>query len=76
MLVLARHKGEGVWVDGVRVVIVEIRGDKVRLGFEGPPEVPILRDEVRDAMLQESGGPVSLAKELQSPTEPPSAPAA
>lgn len=47
MLVLSRKKGEGVVVDGrARVSVVEIRGDKVRLGFVAERSVAIHRDEV------------------------------
>lgn len=47
MLVLSRKKEEGVMIgDNVRVRIVEIRGDKVRLGFDAPDDVTIHRDEV------------------------------
>ena len=55
MLVLSRHKNESIVIGdpdngGVTVVIVEIRGDKVRLGIEAPKEVPVHRREVWDAI--------------------------
>ena len=47
MLVLSRHKGESVIIDGgISVTVVEIRGDKVRLGFEAPKHVNVHRREV------------------------------
>ena len=47
MLVLSRKKSEGVCFDGPgRVVVVEICGDKVRLGFQADRSVTIWRDEV------------------------------
>jgi carbon storage regulator len=47
MLVLSRHKDERVVINGnVVVTVVEIRGDKVRLGFEAPADVEIHREEV------------------------------
>lgn len=53
MLVLTRKKNETVMIgDDIRVVVVEIRGDKVRLGFEAPPEVPVHRQEVYEAIRQ------------------------
>lgn len=53
MLVLSRFVGEGVWIgENVRVIIAEIRGGKVRLGIEAPPEVEIHRDEVRERINQ------------------------
>jgi carbon storage regulator len=52
MLVMSRKKDEGVVInDSILVTVVEIRGDKVRLGFEMPREVPIHRKEVHDAIL-------------------------
>ncbi len=47
MLVLSRKKNESVLIgDSVKVTVVEIRGDKVRLGFEAPGEVRVHREEV------------------------------
>ena len=52
MLVLSRKKNESIVVDdSIVITVVEIRGDKVRLGIEAPREVPIHRSEVRDAMV-------------------------
>ena len=49
MLVLSRKKGERVIIGGeVEVTVLEIRAGKVKLGFGGPPEVSIHREEVRD----------------------------
>lgn len=61
MLVLSRRASEGVVVklgpQVVRVVIVEIRGDKVRVGFEADKAVAIHRDEVAKAIeRQEAEG--------------------
>lgn len=56
MLVLSRKKNESIVVDdSIVITVVEIRGDKVRLGIEAPREVPIHRSEVRDAMAARSG---------------------
>jgi carbon storage regulator len=47
MLVLSRKKGERVVIgQDVYVKIIEIRGDRVKLGFEGPSEIPIHREEI------------------------------
>lgn len=47
MLVLSRNRDEGVMIGhGVRVVIAEVRGGKVRLGIVADRSVPIERDEV------------------------------
>jgi carbon storage regulator len=47
MLVLSRKAGESIIIGGgVKLTVVEVRGDRVRIGFEGPREVPIHRQEV------------------------------
>ncbi len=53
MLVLSRKKNEAVMIGDIPVVIVEIRGDKVRLGIEAPKYVPVHRREVYDAIRRE-----------------------
>ena len=51
MLVLSRKKNESIVINDVIVItVVEIRGDKVRLGIEAPREVPIHRSEVLAAI--------------------------
>lgn len=50
MLVLSRKKDESIVIgDLVEVMIVEIRGDKVRLGIKAPKQVAIDRHEVWEA---------------------------
>ena len=59
MLVLSRKKNESIVInDDITIVVVEIRGDKVRLGVEAPKEVPVHRNEVYEAIRrnQQSGG--------------------
>jgi carbon storage regulator len=51
MLVLSRKKNESIVInDDIRVTVVEIRGDKVRLGIVAPKEIPVHRQEVHDAI--------------------------
>ncbi len=51
MLVLSRKKNESIVINNdITIVVVEIRGDKVRLGVEAPKEVPVHRREVYDAV--------------------------
>jgi len=54
MLVLSRKKNERIVIgDNVVITVVEVRGDRVRLGIEAPQEVPIHRSEVHAAIRKE-----------------------
>ena len=51
MLVLSRKKNESICINNdITIVVVEIRGDKVRLGIEAPRGVPVHRRELYDAI--------------------------
>ena len=51
MLVLSRKKNESIVINNdIIVTVVEIRGDKVRLGIVAPKEVPVHREEVYEAI--------------------------
>jgi carbon storage regulator len=56
MLVLSRRKNEsiviGEGVNQVTLTVVDVRGDKVRLGIEAPKYVPVHRREVHDAIAR------------------------
>jgi len=53
MLVLSRKKDESIVINNdITIVVVEIRGDKVRLGVEAPKEVPVHRQEVFEAIAR------------------------
>ncbi|MCA9047828.1 MAG: carbon storage regulator CsrA [Planctomycetaceae bacterium] len=66
MLVLSRKKNESIVInDDIVVTIVEVRGDKVRLGIQAPREVPVHRKEVLDAIVRETGSSAA-----PSPAEP------
>lgn len=55
MLVLERKRDEIIMIgDNISVVVVDIRGDKVRLGVEAPSEIPVHRREVFDAIKREN----------------------
>jgi carbon storage regulator len=55
MLVLSRKIGEAIIIEGgIKVTVVEIRGDRVRLGFEGPREVAIHREEIYQNIARET----------------------
>ncbi|MFO0882966.1 MAG: carbon storage regulator CsrA [Pirellulales bacterium] len=51
MLVLSRKKNESIVImGGIVVTVIEVRGDKVRLGITAPKDVPVHRKEVFDAL--------------------------
>lgn len=51
MLVLSRKKNESIVINNdITVTVVEIRGDKVRLGIVAPKEIPVHRREVYEAI--------------------------
>ena len=55
MLVLSRQRDESIIIgDNITISIVDIRGDKVRLGIDAPKEVPVHRQEVYDAIQREN----------------------
>ncbi|MFZ5829792.1 MAG: carbon storage regulator CsrA [Planctomycetota bacterium] len=55
MLVLSRQRDESIIIgDNVIVTVVDIRGDKVRLGIEAPGEIPVHRQEVYEAIQREN----------------------
>jgi carbon storage regulator len=55
MLVLSRQRDESIIIgDNVVVTIVDIRGDKVRLGIQAPQEIPVHRREVYEAIQREN----------------------
>lgn len=51
MLVLSRKRDESIVINHeIKIMVIEIRGDKVRLGIEAPRHIPIHRREVYDAI--------------------------
>ena len=55
MLVLSRHRDESIMIgDDIVVTIVDIRGDKVRLGIDAPQDIPVHRQEVYEAIQREN----------------------
>ncbi len=66
MLVLSRKKNESIIINNdIVITVVEIRGDKVRLGIVAPKDVPVHREEVYEAIHG-----------VKAPPAPPSQPAA
>ncbi len=55
MLVLSRQRDESILIgENIVITVVDIRGDKVRLGIDAPSEVPVHRREVYDAIRNEN----------------------
>ena len=55
MLVLSRQRDESIMIgDNIVITIVDIRGDKVRLGINAPVEIPVHRQEVYEAIQREN----------------------
>ena len=73
MLVLSRQRDESIIIgDDIVITIVDIRGDKVRLGIEAPLEVPVHRQEVYDEIQKNNKtavhqGPRSVPKLKDKP---------
>ncbi|MGQ9605518.1 MAG: carbon storage regulator CsrA [Thermogutta sp.] len=54
MLVLSRQRDESIIIgDNIVITVVDIRGDKVRLGIQAPSEIPVHRKEVYEAIQRE-----------------------
>ena len=55
MLVLSRQKDESIMIgDGIRITIVDVRGDKVRIGIEAPKDVKVFRTELYDEIQRQN----------------------
>lgn len=72
MLVLSRAKGESIVInDNITVVVVEIRGDKVRLGVECPKEIPVYRQEAHEAIVKYQQEEEAKRKQAEADQQPP-----
>jgi carbon storage regulator len=55
MLVLSRQRDESIIIgDNVVITVVDVRGDKVKLGIDAPKEIPVHRREVYEAIQREN----------------------
>ena len=65
MLVLSRKPNQRIIIGNqlVRITVVDVRGDNVRLGFEAPDDISVHREEVFDAILAEGGEPAAFGRE-------------
>ncbi len=51
MLVLSRKVGEKIWIgEKISITVVRISGGGVRIGIEAPPELPVVREELKKGM--------------------------
>jgi len=72
MLVLSRQRDESIIIgDNVQITIVDIRGDKVRLGIEAPADIPVHRKEVYDAIQRENRKAAGITTEDLAGAVPP-----
>ena len=64
MLVLSRQKDQTIMIgDTIEITVVDIRGDKVRLGINAPSKIPVHRKEVYDAIQRENQNAAQLSPE-------------
>jgi carbon storage regulator len=71
MLVLSRHRDETIMIgDDTELTIIDIRGDKVRIGIKAPSHVPVHRKEIYDAIKLENEQAMSLAEPSLSSLRP------
>lgn len=70
MLVLSRQRDQSIVIgDNIVVTIVDVRGDKVRLGIEAPGEIPVHRQEVYDAIQRENRQTDSIDSDQSEPAK-------
>lgn len=56
MLVLSRKRNEAIFIGaGIQITVVDIRGDKARIGIDAPSTIPVHRQEVFEAIDREHG---------------------
>lgn len=66
MLVLSRKRDEVICIgDDITITVVDIRGDKVRLGIKAPRDVPVHRKEVAEAIKKQERQEVEYRRQLQ-----------
>lgn len=55
MLVLTRRRDESIMIgDNVRITIVDVRGDQVKIGIDAPRSVPVHREEIYREIQEEN----------------------
>jgi carbon storage regulator len=72
MLVLSRQRDESIMIgDDVEITIVDVRGDKVRLGITAPKNVPVHRREIYDAIQREKAEKAQANGQTPTPQQQP-----
>jgi carbon storage regulator len=72
MLVLSRQRDESIMIgDDVEIIIVDVRGDKVRLGITAPKEIPVHRREIYDAIQREKRQKKEAQEKQEKESQPP-----
>ena len=57
-MILTRKVGESVLIgDGIKVSVLAVKGNQVRVGIDAPKEVSVHREEVRERLEEGKGGP-------------------
>jgi carbon storage regulator len=66
MLVLSRKKDEKIVIgDKITIMVIEIRGDKVRLGIDAPRDITVHREEVYEAIKREQDEQSNVSSDAQ-----------
>ncbi len=66
MLVLSRKKDEKIVIgDKITIMVIEIRGDKVRLGIDAPRDITVHREEVYEAIKREQDAQSNIPLDAQ-----------
>lgn len=59
MLVLSRYKDQSIYIgDDIVITVVDVRGDRIRIGIEAPSNIPVHRQEIYEAIKREQNGGV------------------
>lgn len=66
MLVLSRKRGESIIINSdITITVVQITGDKIRIGIQAPENVPVHRKEVHDALVRNGESLIHVKKDAE-----------